>query len=277
VPRRAWLWLFVLASLWGASYLFIKVALRDLSPEAIVFARTALAALVLAPVALRLGAFGPLRGRLGALLVLAVVQVAAPFLLIALGERSISSSLTGILVATAPIFTALIALRLDDEERVGRAGLVGVGVGLAGVALIVGVEIGGSGVAGALASSTMSVSALLMLPAAIVTAPDELPATAPALSILALGVGGTGIAFVIFYWLIASVGPAKASLVAYVAPGFALVYGVTVLDERLTVTTLVGLALVVGGSWLAAEGRSPARQRAQAGSPVGGGIPPGGG
>src|SRR3954463_3815859 len=99
----------VLAALWGASYLFIKVALDDLSPVALVFVRTALGALVLVPVAVRRGAFAPARTHLGALAFVAAVQIAGPFLLIAAGEQSIPSSLAGILVAAAPIWIAILA------------------------------------------------------------------------------------------------------------------------------------------------------------------------
>jgi drug/metabolite transporter (DMT)-like permease len=292
VPRRAWISLVVLASLWGASYMFIKIGLRDLSAEAVVFSRTALASLVLLPIALRRGALAPLNGRVRRLFVLAAIQVAGPFTLISLGENSISSSLAGILVSSAPIFTALLAIRFDQEERLAGLGLAGVVVGLVGVGLLVGVETGGSAVLGALAvllaslgyavgafyikrymrdvpaiglvTGTMGASALLMLPFAIATAPAALPGSGPVLAILALGVGGTGIAFVLFYGLISDVGPTRASLVAYIAPGFAVAYGVALLDEDFTLVTLLGLMLIVGGSWMAAEGRMPARRRAVA-------------
>jgi drug/metabolite transporter (DMT)-like permease len=292
VPRRAWISLIALASLWGASYLFIKIGLRDLSPEAIVFLRTALAALVLAPIALSRNALDGFRARLPDVIVLAVIQVAIPFLLISAGEQSISSSLAGILVASAPIFTALLALWVDRDERLSRIGAFGTVIGIVGVALVVGVETAGSALLGALAvvlagfgyavggfylkrrmtgvqpiglvTMTMAASAVMTLPLALATLPDETPASGPLLAMLALGVGGTGIAFVLFYGLIASVGPTRASIVAYVAPGFAVVYGVTLLDERFTLVTVLGLVLIVGGSWLAAEGRLPARGRVAA-------------
>jgi drug/metabolite transporter (DMT)-like permease len=292
VPRRAWISLIVLASLWGASYMFIKIGLRDLSAEMVVFARTALASLVLLPLALHRGALAPLRGRVGSVFVLAAIQVAGPFTLISLGESSISSSLAGILVSSAPIFTALLAIWVDQDERLAGTGLAGVVVGLLGVALLVGVDTGGSALLGALAvllaslgyavgafyvkrrlgdapaiglvTGTMGASALLMLPFALATLPGELPGSGPVLAMIALGFGGTGIAFVLFYGLIADVGPTRASLVAYVAPGFAVAYGVTLLDEKFTAVTLVGLILIVGGSWMAAEGRLPARRRVAA-------------
>jgi drug/metabolite transporter (DMT)-like permease len=267
--------------------MFIKIGLRDMSAEVIVCGRTALAALVLLPIALRRGALGPLRGHVGQLFVLAVIQVAGPFMLITLGEGSISSSLAGILVSGAPIFSALLAIWVDQDERLAARGLAGVAVGLAGVVLLVGIEPGG-GVMGALAvllaslgysvgafyikryvggvpavglvTGTMGASALLTLPLALASLPPALPGSGPVLALLALGVGGTGVAFVLFYGLIAEIGPTRASLVAYVAPAFAVAYGVALLDEDFTALTLLGLVLIVGGSWMAAEGRMPSRR-----------------
>ncbi len=294
MARRDWIQFGVLASLWGASYLFIKVALEDVSPAVVVFARTALAALVLLPFALRSQALAGLRGRLGAIVVLALVQVAAPFMLISAGEEHISSSLAGILVATAPIFTFLLAIRLDQHERVHGIGLFGVFLGLAGVVLLLGVDAGGgtAALAGGLlvvlaslgyalgsfylkrrltdvqplgvAAGAMAASAFMALPFAAATFPREAPALEALGSLAALGVLGTGLSFVIFYTLIARVGPGKASLVAYVAPGFAVVYGVVLLGESFGPATFAGLVMIVGGSWLAAERRLPWQPRPDA-------------
>ena len=284
MPRRAWILLLVLASVWGASYLFIKIGLEDLSPALVVFLRTALAGIILLPIALSRGALAGVRGLAGPLVLLAAVQVAGPFLLISVGEQEISSSLTGILVASAPIFTALLAPFVDHEERSGGWRAVGVATGILGVALLLGVDVGGDGGAlvGALfvllagvgyaiggfylkrrfsdaqplgvVTGTMLVSAALALPWAAVTVPDATVAAGSLAAVTVLGVLGTGLAFVIFYTLIAEVGPARASLVAYIAPLFAVVYGVLLLDESFGIGTLAGLALIVAGSWLAAGG-----------------------
>jgi drug/metabolite transporter (DMT)-like permease len=297
VDRRAWILFSLLSALWGASYLFIKVALEDLSPAMIVFVRTLLGALVLLPFAFGRRSLGALRGRVLAVVLLAAVQVAGPFMLISVGEQEISSGLAGILVATAPIFTALLAIRVDHSERSTGWSLAGVVVGIAGVALLLGVDAGGDGAAlvGGLlvvvaslgyaiggfmlkrgfaevppvtaVTATLLASAAMTLPAALVTAPGSFPGLEATASMLALGAGGTGIAFVIFYTLIAGVGPAKASLVAYVSPGFAVVYGVILLGERVSWGTVLGLALVLAGSWLAAEGRVPRLSRRAAGAP----------
>jgi drug/metabolite transporter (DMT)-like permease len=277
----------VLASIWGASYLFIKIGLEDFSPAMVVFLRTFLAGLVLVPLALRRGALAGLRARWWPVLVLAAVQVAGPFLLISWGEEEISSSLAGILVASAPILTALLAIFIDRDERVTRTGGIGIGIGIVGVALLLGVDVGGDsaalvgGLAVVLASlgyaiggfylkarfkdaqpigvvtGTMFGSALLALPLALATFPSDAPGAGSLAAMAALGAGGTGIAFVIFYTLIAEVGPTKASIVAYIAPVFAVIYGVAFRDESFTLGTVVGMALILGGSWIAGQGRVP--------------------
>ena len=279
----------VLAATWGASYLFIKVGLRDFSAPFLVCARTALAAVVLLPVALHRNALGALRGRGGSIVLLAAFQVVAPFMLITVGERWIPSALAGILVASAPIWAALLAFTpYAPGQRPGRVALVGLGIGMVGVALLFGFDLGGDDLAvvgglmvlaagffyaagaielkrrmdgvhpAAIVAATMSTSALLTLPAALLTLPDSAGADSLA-SLVALGLLGTGLAFLIFYGLINDLGAQKASLVAYLSPGFAVGYGVAVLGESVTAGTFAGLALILGGSYLAAGGRVPAR------------------
>ncbi len=148
MTRRAWILMLVLAALWGSSYMFIKIGLDDLSPGGIVFVRTVLAALVLLPIALHRDAFRGIRPLLGLLAVLAAVQVAAPFLLISYGEEHISSGLAGVLVASAPIFTALLAPFLDTAERSSGTALGGIAIGIVGVALILGVDLEGAALGG---------------------------------------------------------------------------------------------------------------------------------
>jgi drug/metabolite transporter (DMT)-like permease len=295
MSRRSWILLGLLSALWGASYLFIKVALDDgAAPALIVFARTALAALVLLPLAVQRGALAGLSENLAAILVLAVVQMGGPLLLIALGEQEIASSLTGILVATAPIFTFLLAFALEGEERASGLSLAGVVIGIGGVALLLGLDAGGGTAAllggllvvaasfgyavgawlvkrrvrsiqpVAMVGATAAAAAALTAPLAAVNLPDHALSLRAAGSLLALGVLCTGAAFVIFYSLVTSDGPARASLVGYIAPCFSIVYGVTLLDESFTATTAVGLLLILGGSWLAAEGRFPWRPRSGA-------------
>jgi len=227
---------------------------------------------------------------LGAIAFMAIVQVVVPFLLITYGERHIASGLAGILVGAAPIFTVLLAIRYAQEERLRGIAAAGIVVGIIGVALLFGVDLSGDATALAgglmvllaalgyavgalylkarlshippvgLAAWTMIVGTVVLAPAALLfSLPSEIPSVEATASLLVLGAGGTGIAFWIFYVLITGVGPSKAALVAYIAPGFAVIYGVLLLDEPLTVGGVVGLVLILAGSWLAAEGRLPGR------------------
>lgn len=280
----------LLAMTWGASYLFIKISLRDFSPAFIVFARTALAALVIVPVVVHRGRLRELRGHGRVLVAIAAIQVVVPFLLITFGQRWIATGLAGILIASAPIFTAALGMTAyAAAERPAPAALAGIVVGMVGVALLFGVDLSGSGQAlaggamvllaglgyaigsielrrrlgsfdpAAVAASTMSISALMTLPLALADLPESAGADALAAT-AALGIVGTGVAFLVFYTLISEIGAGKASLVAYLAPGFAVGYGVLLLDERLTVATLVGLTFIVGGSWLGTGGKIPHRR-----------------
>jgi drug/metabolite transporter (DMT)-like permease len=295
MDRRAWFWLLALGAVWGASYMFIAIGLRDLSPGMVAFLRIALAAAVLVPVAAAQGALSGARRYAPWLVLVGAIQVAGPFILISAGEEEISSSLAGILVAAAPLWTAVLAIWVDHEERSHGLRLAGVLIGFAGVGLLLGVDLGGGGaellgglavVAAALGYAiggllvkhrlagmppvgmsglVMTASALLLLPVAVATPPDSFPSLGPLAAVAVLGVLGTGVAFVIFYWLISTVGPARTLIVTYVAPGFAIVYGSVFLSEEITVATIGGLALILAGSWLSAEGRLPGRRRRWAG------------
>jgi drug/metabolite transporter (DMT)-like permease len=265
---------------------------RELSPAVVSWGRVVLAAAALAPVAALRGELTFAGLSLPVILALALTQTAGPFLLIAAGEQEVSSSLAGILVASTPLFTALLAIRIDHEERAEGLRLVGVALGLVGVALLLGFDLSGSGhellggLAIVLASLSYAIggfitkhrasrvspfalatwmtlaSSVLLLPAAALGAPTETPGIGPVAAVAALGVVGTGVAYAIFYSLVASVGPARTFIVTYLAPAFAVLYGATLLSEAVTIATLAGLALIVGGSYLAAEGRLPGRRRA---------------
>jgi drug/metabolite transporter (DMT)-like permease len=292
-----------LASLWGASYLFISIGLHDFSPAMIVFLRTLLAAVVLAPLALSRGAMRGLRPLLGPIIFLAALQVAVPFLLISWGQEEITSSLAGILVASAPILTAMLAVFIDEDERPSLTGAGGVAIGIVGVALLLGVDVGGDsaalvgGLAVVLASlgyalggfylkarfkdaqpiglttATMLASAVIVLPVALLSFPSEAPGLGSIAAMAALGAGGTGIAFVVYYTLIGSVGPTKSSIVAYIAPVFAVFYGVVFLDEPFTGATLIGMVLILAGSWIAGQARKPAGADAEPAATSHGGAP----
>jgi len=299
MTRRSWLLMALLATLWGASYLFIKVALEDdVPPIFLVFARLLLGAVVLVPLAWHAGALRATRGWTGPLIFMALVQVVLPFVLITYGEQHIASSLTGILVSAAPIFTALIAARYDDDERPHGIATAGVVMGLIGVVLLFGVDLSGdsAALAGGLmvllaavgyavgslylkhrlrgvpavgvAAMTMVIGSLVLLVPALLSLPPHAPELKTVGSLVALGAGGTGIAFAIYYTLIAEIGPGRASLVAYIAPGFAVVYGATLLSESIGLGAILGLVLILAGSWVAAEGRLPGRARAKKVAPL---------
>ena len=282
-----------LAALWGASYMFIEITLDGgLSSTFLVFARTALGALVLAPVAFSRGAFAPARRHLGTLAFIALVQITGPFLLITVGQHHVTSSMAGILVASAPIFTTLIAAVYVHDDRLGPTGIAGIAVGILGIAMLFGVDLSGGTetllaglgilLAGfgyavgatlskqrlqdvppiGVAASLIGLGALSLAPLAPFTAPSSVPDVGTLAALFVLGAGGTGVAFLIFYMLNADIGPSRASVVAYIAPVFSVVYGVTLLDEPFTAGTAGGLLLILFGSWMAADGRLPWRRRA---------------
>jgi drug/metabolite transporter (DMT)-like permease len=298
-PRHAGM-LAAVAAIWGSSYLLIKYALEGFSPAEVVFLRSALAALTLLPLcwlrggatrsALRDGSRRPL-GILG----VGLLFVAAPFLLISYGEKVVPVGLTAILISPAPIFVAAFAPLVDDDERlVGRQWL-GLGTGLAGIAVLVGVEsigtleqfLGALAMIGAAAcyaaasymvklrfaglpsvvtsAFAVTAGALISLPLAVATAVHGAPSTRAVLVTLVLGPVNTGLAFVIFYALIGEVGAGRAALVAYLTPPFSLAFGVVFRDESITVAVVVGLALILGGVALAS--RSPAVSRARSAPP----------
>jgi drug/metabolite transporter (DMT)-like permease len=285
-PRQIGL-LAALAAIWGGSYLLIKYALEDFSAPMIVWGRTALAALVLL-IALRgtaRGAFADMRRRPLWAIGLSSVAVVIPFMLITLGELEVPSGLTAVLISPAALFVALFAPFIDPTERIDRSQAVGMFAGLAGVALVVGVEsihslgqflgaiamvaaassyaISGFVVKGRYGRLTsmqtsfvsLSTASILTLPVAIATAPSDTPGLRAALALLALGAIGTALAFVIFYKLIAEVGAGRASLVSYLAPGVALFYGAVFRDEAITLAAVGGLVLILGGVALASRPR----------------------
>jgi drug/metabolite transporter (DMT)-like permease len=293
-PRHVGL-LAALAAVWGGSYLLIKYALEGFEPAVIVWLRCVLAGVVLYAVMRARGggaearaAVSELRGRPWRAVLLGALAIALPFNLITFGELEVPSGLTAVLIAPASLFVAAFAPFIDTSERVHRSALGGMFMGLAGVALLVGVEsvsslgefLGSLAMVGAAACYALSsflvktykglssasvsfvsiaVAAVLTLPAAIATAPSAMPGLRAILSIVALGVIGTALAFVIFYKLIAETGAGRASLVSYLAPGIALVYGAVLLDEPITPASIGGLALILGGVALAS--RKPAREK----------------
>ncbi|MEJ7876696.1 MAG: DMT family transporter [Solirubrobacterales bacterium] len=283
MDRRSWTLVLALGAIWGASFLFIEIGLRDLSPAMVAWARVALAALVLVPFAWYRGQLRVPGATVGLIAVLSAIQVAVPFVLIARGQEEITSSLSGILVASTPLFTALLAIRFDPAERSEGVRLWGVIAGLVGVGLLLGIDLSGTaaealggalvllaslgyatggivtklrlpGAPGTGIAAWVTLSATLLLtPFAIADAPAEAPGLGPVVAVAALGIIGTGFAFAIFFDLMTTIGPSRTFIVTYLSPAFAVVYGATLLDEPISVATLAGLALIVGGSYLAAS------------------------
>jgi drug/metabolite transporter (DMT)-like permease len=271
--------LLALSAIWGSSYMFIKVGVRDFAPATLVDLRLALAACVLIAFITARGRVRGLRRALRPGAVVGTVGLAVPFLLISWGETHIDSGIAGVANASVPIFVALLALRFAPSERVRGLRLGGLAIGLSGVAVVSGVHPTGGAwaVAGTLAvvlaSLCYAVSALyiqrrlgvggpelaaastlcgtiLMLPFAVVQIPDHV-GWKPLASVAVLGVVATGVATLISNRLIGEYGPARAMLVNYLLPGFALFYGVSILSEPLTVAEVLGLALILAGVTLA--------------------------
>jgi drug/metabolite transporter (DMT)-like permease len=290
-----------LAAVWGGSYLLIKYALDGFSAAMIVSARSLIASAVLFAV-LKSRGLAPatlkdLRERPKWALILGVTAVAAPFLLITFGEHVVPSGLTAVLISPASLFVALLAPFILPAESIDRRQGAGMLLGLAGVALVVGVEsvnsleqflgalamIGAAffyglsgfvvkGRYGALAAVqtswiSVTVAGLLTLPVGIATTPGHTPTAGAIASVVVLGAVGTAIAFVIYYELINGIGPARAALVSYLAPGVALFYGALFRDEAITAAAVGGLVLILGGVAIASRAkkvRAPAAKAATA-------------
>jgi drug/metabolite transporter (DMT)-like permease len=293
---RSYVFLMLLLSLlWGGSYLFIKVADREIEPGTMMLARVTLAALVLCGYLAWRGELGQLRrAGLGAY-ALGLVNSAIPFTLIAWGEKHIDSGVAAIANASVPIFVTLLAIRVRPSERAGGMRLAGVLLGLVGVVVLAGVHPSGGwwGFAGtmavALASLSYAVSGLwgqtliertsgpvlataailgsvvLLLPLGIAQAPDHLPSWKPLGSVLALALLGTALAQLAWFRLLRGHGTARSSLVTYLLPPTALVYGVLLLHESLRPSAIAGLVLILGG---VALGSGAVRLRRRAAVPA---------
>ena len=297
---RSYLWMLCfLAAVWGASYLFIKVAVEEIEPTAMMFFRTALAAALLTPflfarVGVRRGA-AALASAWRPGLLLGLVNAAIPFTLIAWGEKHIDSGVAAIANSTVPLFVVLLAIRFRPSERVSGGRLAGILLGLVGVAVLAGAQpegglwavagtlavvlsslsyaIGGlygaastAGTAGpVLATASMIAAAVILLPFALLQLPDGMPGWKALASVAALAVLGTALAQLVLFRMLRLHGSARTSLVTYLLPPTALLYGVVLLDEPLTAAALVGLALVLpgvalGSGRLRVPGREPVAQ-----------------
>jgi len=275
------LWLFcAVALLWGAPYALIKVAVRDIDPVTLAAVRLVIGSLTLLPLALRSGAFADLRGRLRWVVFLGVVELALPFTLISAGEVHLPSALTGLLVAAVPLVLVVLTVHLP-AERGAPSRTLGVLIGFAGVGVLLGFELphGREGVIGAamvllaclgyalggltlryrfagtrpegVMAAAMAVGAAVLAVPGAVRAADATPDAGSVLATVVLGIGPTGLAFYLFAVLNAQIGPARASVVAYIAPVFAVAIGALFLDEAVGGATVAGLVLILAGARLA--------------------------
>ncbi|MBV9714404.1 MAG: DMT family transporter [Solirubrobacterales bacterium] len=288
MSRRAWLAFASMAAIWGVPYLFIKIALTGgIPPLTLAWARVALGAAVLLGLARRAGTLGSVRGHGRWLLAYAVAEVSVPFPLIAAGEQRVASSLAAILISAVPLIGALLALRFDPSERPTPIRALGLLVGFGGVVALMGVDIAGrhGELIGALAillaavgyaigpmlvkhrlaaldaraamGASLAIAAVLLTPLAALDLPRRAPSAGAAVAVLVLGLLCTATAFVIFTVLIAEAGTSRATVITYINPVVAVTLGVILLGERPGAGAIAGLLLILVGSWLATDGRTP--------------------
>jgi drug/metabolite transporter (DMT)-like permease len=284
VSRRGWALFAAMSVIWGMPYLLIKIAVGGVPVPVLVLARVTIGAALLLPIALRRGQFSALRPVWRWVVVFAFVEIIVPWIVLSEAERFISSSLTGLLIASMPIIVALVSLLLRLGDRLTPVRWIGLLIGLGGVALLAGPNLVGSGATGAVARSVgevvfvalcyatgplvanhkldgvppvivtvacLSLAAVLYAPLAALNWPSTIPSVKVLLSIAGLAVICTAAAFLIFFRLIAEAGPARASVITYINPAIAVSLGVAVLGERVTPTMLAAFATILVGSVLA--------------------------
>jgi len=287
MTRRGLLLFVAMCLIWGIPYLFIRIAVSELAPVTLVFLRTAVAALVLMPIAVRRGGFRHLFDKWLPLGIFALVEMGIPWLSISSAEQHISSSLAGLLISAVPLVGVMIAPIFGNRERIGPVNLVGLLLGLVGVAAIVGLDLRATGwvpllemavvvvcyaagpaiLARHLSSlPAVSVNAAALTLCAVVYAPlaaFQWPRTIPSYGVLAsvavLALVCSALAFLIFFALIAEIGPVRATVITYINPAVAAVAGIVVLHENFTAGMGIGFVLVLAGSTLATR-RASARQ-----------------
>ena len=281
--QRAWIPFVALCVVWGIPYFFIKLAVQEVPPVAVAFGRVALGAAILLPVAWYQGALGGLRGHAWAVGGFAVTELAAPFTLIAVGERWAASSLAGILIATVPLMVLIVGPLFGVRESLDARRILGVLIGFGGVIALLGIDRvagphGWTGVvcllvaalgyaAGPLimqrhltgvsrlgaAAVSMLVAALILLPPAVLLLPPAMPSPVALASILVLGAVCSACGLWLFFWLVAETGAARAAIITYINPAVASLLGVALLHERFGAGAALGLVLILLGSWWATQ------------------------
>ncbi|MFZ4496851.1 MAG: DMT family transporter [Candidatus Nanopelagicales bacterium] len=284
MSRRGWALFISLGLIWGLPYLLIKVGVESLSPFVVVFARVFIGAAIMLPIAFFTGQLRKLKGHWRWVFIFAIVEMTFTFLALTWAEQRISSSLAALLISTVPLTAAIIARVMGLDSRLSGMRLVGLGVGFAGVAALVGLDVSGgdllsvaaisitvlgyalgpiivdrklsSAPSVAVIAASLTINALIYAPFAWLTWPTEPVPAIAWWSIVALGAVCTAGAFIIFFALIAEVGPARTTVITYVNPGVAVILGVLILGEPLTPGIVIGFPLVLAGSFLATR-RAP--------------------
>jgi drug/metabolite transporter (DMT)-like permease len=275
--------------IWGLPYLFIRIAVSDLSPVMLVFARTVIGTLILLPIALVRGEVRGVSRSWAPLAAFAAVEIGIPWVMLTSAEQKITSSLAGLLVSAVPLVGVVIATAMGNREHLGLTSVSGLLLGVVGVAAIVGFDLGASGwipllemavvvvcYAGGPAILTrylrdqpavgvnalsLALCAVAYAPLAAVSWPHSFPRAAAIVAVLVLALVCTALAFLLFFALIAEIGPVRATVITYINPAVAAVLGVAVLRENFTVGMAVGFVLVLAGSVLAT--RPPALVKSQ--------------
>jgi drug/metabolite transporter (DMT)-like permease len=281
MSSRAWAAFLVLCVIWGIPYFFIKLAVDEMSPACVAFGRLVLGAALLLPIAWQRGALRNLGAHKGPLIAFAIAELVGPFFLIAYGERAISSSLAGTLLAAVPLMVVIIGPTMGVKEQLGARRLLGLVVGLAGVVALLGIDtvsgadewigaacvliaavgyaigplivqryLPGSDSLGAVAVA-LAIGAVVMFVPAILTWPAVMPSPKALVSVAILGFICTALGLLTFVFLIREATAARAAVITYVNPAVAVLLGVLILDERFGVGAAAGLALILVGCWLA--------------------------
>ena len=288
MSRRGWTLFVAMSVIWGFPYLLIKVAVGDLSPVLVVFGRCVVGAALLLPWTIARGQLRPALRHWRALLLFTVLEMAAPWLLLTYAEQSLSSSLTGLLVATVPFVAAVAARLAGEEERLTPVRLIGMAIGVVGIAALLGLDVGSVHLTAVLAVALtvvgyatgplvvsralpevpgVAASAVALFVTAVAYAPFAIPrlgqvpeaSSSAVLSVLALGILCTALALALFFALIREAGPQRALVITFVNPAVAVLLGVLLLHEPLTLGIGIGLPLVLVGCVLATR-RSAAKR-----------------
>ncbi len=301
MTKRGWMLFAAMAVIWGIPYFLIRVAVKELEPSVVVFGRTSLSAAVLLVLAGRSGAIRPALRRWRPVAIFAIVEMAIPWILLTTAEQHLPSGLTALIIASVPIVGTIAAFVLGDRSALRPVRIIGIALGLGGVALLVGRDLTSANAPpwwsvvevlivcvcyatapffadrrladvpslGVIAVS-LSIVTLIYAPIAAMSLPTSAPPVNAILAVLGLAFICTGLAFVVFFRLIAESGPARAGLITFANPVVAVALGAVFLDELITAATIVGFGLVIAGCWLATRPTPmPARDEAQL-LPIGG-------